>query len=116
MGLSTILVSFINIQDVMPNFSREDVGHLKRLCRMECSEEEEREFVESIQKVLSYMAQLQEIDTSNVIPCSDVHRSMLKNQTRPDVVKELLSREEFLANAPDQIGGMVRVPPVLKSP
>lgn len=99
----------------MSQFSRDDVSHLKRLCRMECSEEEELEFVESIQKVLDHMKQLEEIDTSKVAPCTDIHQSMLKNLTRADEIQEVLSRDAFLANAPDQIGGMVRTPPVLKS-
>ena len=40
---------------------------------------------------------------------------MLKNRMREDEVKEVLSREEFLANAPDQIGGMIRIPPLMKA-
>jgi Asp-tRNA(Asn)/Glu-tRNA(Gln) amidotransferase C subunit len=39
---------------------------------------------------------------------------MLKDQMREDEIKDLLPRDQFLAGAPDQIGGMVRVPPVMK--
>ena len=70
---------------------------------------------ESIQKVLGYVEQLKEVDTEGVASCNFVLRSMLKNQMRDDEVKELLSREQFLGNAPDQIGGMIRVPSVMKA-
>ena len=60
------------------------------------------------------MAQLNEVDTTGVEPCNYVLKSMLKNLMREDSVGELLPRERFLSNAPDQIGGMVRTPPVLK--
>jgi len=33
---------------------------------------------------------------------------------REDLVVPTLTREEFLANAPAHVGGMVRVPPVIK--
>ena len=98
----------------MQKFDKEEMSHLKRLCRIECTKAEEEEILQSLQKILKHVDQLQEVDTSGVAKCSDVHRSMLKNKTRADEVKNLLSREEFLANAPEQIGGMVRVPPVLK--
>jgi Asp-tRNA(Asn)/Glu-tRNA(Gln) amidotransferase C subunit len=39
---------------------------------------------------------------------------MLKSVVRDDEPKDLLPREQFLSNAPDQVGGMIRVPPVLK--
>ena len=38
----------------------------------------------------------------------------MANVTREDVVGELLNREAFLANAPSHVGGMIRVPPVIK--
>jgi aspartyl-tRNA(Asn)/glutamyl-tRNA(Gln) amidotransferase subunit C len=98
----------------MSSFSKEDFAHLKRLCRLDCSPEEEEEILSSLQKVLGHVSQLQEVDTSQAPVCTDVHRSMLKNKMREDEVRDCLSRDAFLANAPDQIGGMVRVPPVLK--
>lgn len=60
------------------------------------------------------MHQLNEIDTEGVAPCRFVSKEMLKNEMREDVLGEVLTREQFLSNAPDQIGGMIRIPPVLK--
>ena len=98
----------------MPNFDHQTLEHLKKLCRIECSEEEDRDILESLARVLDYVAQLNGINTDNTVACRYVLRGMQRNQMRDDEVKDLLPREQFLANAPDQIGGMVRVPPVLK--
>lgn len=100
----------------MSTFDHLAFEHLKKLCRIQCTPEEEEEIHLSLQKVLQYVEQLNEVDTEGVPSCNYVLRSMLKNRMRGDVVKDLLPRESFLANAPDQVGGMVRVPPVLKSP
>ncbi|HEY4255389.1 MAG TPA: Asp-tRNA(Asn)/Glu-tRNA(Gln) amidotransferase subunit GatC [Chlamydiales bacterium] len=95
-------------------FDRQDLEHLKKLCRLECSPQEEEKLLVSLQNVLSYIEELKEVNTDNVAPCNDVLRSISKQALREDVPGHLFPREQFLSNAPDQIGGMVRVPPVLK--
>jgi aspartyl-tRNA(Asn)/glutamyl-tRNA(Gln) amidotransferase subunit C len=98
----------------MTNFDHQTLEHLKKLCRIECSEEENQEILTSLKRVLTYVEQLDEVNTENTKTCRYVLRGMLCNQLREDEAKDLLSRESFLANAPDQIGGMIRVPPILK--
>jgi|SRR5579872_447159 len=100
----------------MASFNDQTLEHLKKLCKIECSPEEDKSIQERIARVLEYMAQLKEIDTEQVQPCRYVLRSMLKNRMREDEVKDVLSQELFLSNASDQIGGMVRVPPIMKNP
>ncbi|HEX2583257.1 MAG TPA: Asp-tRNA(Asn)/Glu-tRNA(Gln) amidotransferase subunit GatC [Chlamydiales bacterium] len=95
-------------------FDPKEFEHLRKLCRLECTPEEEEKLFESLQKVLGYIEQLNEVDTEGVPSCNYVLRSMLKNQMREDEVADLLPREQFLAQAPDQIGGLVRVPPIMK--
>lgn len=98
----------------MGNFDHQALEHLKKLCRLDCTPEESEDIFHSLNRVLSYMAQLNEINTLETKTCRYVLRGMLKSQMREDEVKDVLSREKFLANAPEQIGGMIRVPPVLK--
>lgn len=100
----------------MPQFDRHTLEHLKKLCRIDTTAEEEADILQSLNRVLEYMEQLKEVPTEGVKSCRYVLRSFLKNQTRADEVKDLLTKEQFLSNVPDQIGGMVRVPPVLKKP
>jgi len=98
----------------MANFDSQTLEHLKKLCRIDCTEEENREILNSLGRILEYVVQLNEVPTEDTASCRYVLRGMLKNQMREDEVKDLLPRDQFLSNAPDQIGGMIRVPPVLK--
>ncbi len=98
----------------MSSFDSQMLSNLKALCRIECTPEEERDILNSLSRVLEYVHLLDDIDTTDVPPCSYVLQGMLKTVWREDEPKDLLSRQQFLANAPEQIGGMIRVPPVLK--
>jgi len=99
----------------MANFDHQTLEYLKKLCRIECTEEESLDIEANLTRVLEYIEQLKEVNTDNTKTCRYVLRGMQRNRMREDEVKEILPREQFLANAPDQIGGMIRVPPVLKS-
>jgi aspartyl-tRNA(Asn)/glutamyl-tRNA(Gln) amidotransferase subunit C len=99
---------------LMANFDHQTLEHLKKLCRIECDEKEGKEILASLKRTLGYIEQLNEVDTDGVKTCRYVLRGMQQNQMREDVEKDPLSREEFLKNAPDQIGGMIRVPVILK--
>lgn len=99
----------------MSQFDKQALDHLKKLCRIECTAEEEADILHSLKRVLEYIGQLNEVKTEGVKTCSFVLRSMAKNELREDIVKGPMSRDQFLANAPDQIAGMIRVPPVLKT-
>jgi aspartyl-tRNA(Asn)/glutamyl-tRNA(Gln) amidotransferase subunit C len=94
-------------------FDSEEFNKLTKLCRIECTEEEKEIFSESLRKVLKHIEQLNEIDTAGVEPCFRILETVT-NVMREDEIGELLSREVFLSNAPSHVGGMVRVPPVIK--
>lgn len=98
----------------MPEFTKKDLQYLSKLCRIHLSEDESEHFVRNLKEVLVYIDQLHEIDTENVLPCSHVLENH-QHKLREDEVGEMLPRDKFLNNAPDQIGGMIKVPPVLKS-
>ena len=100
----------------MAHFDKQSLEHLKKLCRIDCTPQEDEDILHSLNRVLEYVAQLAEVETGDAKSCRYVLRGMLKNRMREDEVKDILPRDQFLANAPEQIGGMVRTPPVLKSP
>ncbi len=97
----------------MAKLDKETIQQLTRLCRIDCTDEEQEALLKDLKKILEYIEQLQQIDTENVPPCNHVLESMA-NVMREDRVGEVLNREAFLANAPSHIGGMIRVPPVIK--
>lgn len=94
--------------------NRFNLDLLKKLCRIDFSTEEEKSLQTILNRVLEYVHLLDEVDTKNVEPCRFVHPTIHKTQMREDIIQDVLSREQLLSNAPDQIGGMIRTPPVLK--
>ena len=97
----------------MAQFDKETVKYLIQLSRIDCTDAEQEALLKDLGSILAYFEQLQEIDTDNVPPCNHVLEGIV-NVTREDIVGEILPRDLFLANAPSQIGGLIRVPPVIK--
>lgn len=98
----------------MADIDKDTIKSLIKLCRIDCTEEEQVSLLEDLKKIISYIEQLDEIDTEDVPPCNMVLEN-LSNVMRDDTVSETLPRDLFLNNAPSQIGGMIRVPPVIKA-
>lgn len=97
----------------MSQLDKQTIKTLITLSRIRCTEEEQEALLTDLQKILSYVDQLDEVDTENVTPCYQVIADMA-NVMREDAIGTTLPRDVFLENAPSQIGGMIRVPPVLK--
>ena len=87
------------------------VKHVAFLVRLGISEEEAQTFSGQFSSIIDYFNMLNEVDTENVPPASDIANA--ENVLREDVVKPSMSREEFLKNAPKSERGYVKVPTVL---
>ncbi|MBV6392451.1 MAG: Glutamyl-tRNA(Gln) amidotransferase subunit C [Anaerolineales bacterium] len=87
------------------------VKHVANLVRLGISEEEAQTFSGQFSSIIDYFNMLNEVDTENVIPASDVANA--ENVLREDVVMPSMSREEFLKNAPSSERGYIKVPTVL---
>lgn len=99
----------------MAKLDKETVEYLSRLSRIECTQEEQEALLNDLKKILDYVEQLQDVDTENISPCCHVLEGMA-NVLREDTVGEVMDRQLFLNNAPSHVGGMIRVPPILKQP
>jgi aspartyl-tRNA(Asn)/glutamyl-tRNA(Gln) amidotransferase subunit C len=97
----------------MADVDKKTIKSLTQLSRIECSEEEQEALLKDLKKILHYVELMNEVDTTHVPPCNHVMKD-IANVMREDIVQEVLPRETFLANAPSQVGGMIRVPPVIK--
>lgn len=93
--------------------SEVNISRLAKLCRIQCSEEELKRMENNFQKVLGYMKLLDEVDTQDVPPCTHVLET-IHNVMEEDEIKTGFDRNEFFKNAPDQVGGMIKVPPVIQ--
>lgn len=89
-----------------------DVQHVVKLARLQLSPEEEATFTEQMNAILQYAEKLNELDTENVKPTT--HVLQVSNVMREDVVKDSLTQEEALLNAPDDEDGHFKVPAVLE--
>jgi aspartyl-tRNA(Asn)/glutamyl-tRNA(Gln) amidotransferase subunit C len=103
-----------NCGGFVAQLDKDTIKYLTQLSRIDCTEDEQEMLLKDLRSILDYFEQLEEIDTENVMPCNHVLEGTV-NVMRDDVVGQTLPRELFLANAPSQIGGMIRVPPVIKS-
>jgi aspartyl-tRNA(Asn)/glutamyl-tRNA(Gln) amidotransferase subunit C len=91
----------------------ETIEKMATLSRIAINDEEKQAFANSISSVLKYFDVLNAYETHD----SQALYSVLENQTLPlrdDIQKETLSKEAFLKNAPSQVGGLIKVPQVLK--
>ena len=89
-----------------------DIEKVARLARLELSEEEKETFGNQLEQVLTYMEQLNRLDTTGVEPTS--HAIPIHNVFREDEVKPSCPQEEVLAIAPDEEEGHFKVPRIIE--
>jgi aspartyl-tRNA(Asn)/glutamyl-tRNA(Gln) amidotransferase subunit C len=89
-----------------------DIEKVARLARLELSEEEKETFGNQMEQILTYMEQLNRLDTSGVEPTS--HAIPIYNVFRDDEVKPSFPHEEVLAIAPDEEDGHFKVPRIIE--
>jgi len=93
------------------SLSRDDVAKVSLLARLEFSDDELELYAQQLSKIVSYVDQMAELDTSEVEPMA--HAIPLENVFAEDVVQPSLPREAALANAPKRDDECYRVPAVL---
>ena len=89
----------------------ETVEKIAHLARLELAGDEKQAMIKDMNKILDFMAKLNEIDTTGVEPL--VYLTNEVNVTREDVVKQQITHEEALLNAPKQDGEYFLVPKVI---
>jgi aspartyl-tRNA(Asn)/glutamyl-tRNA(Gln) amidotransferase subunit C len=94
------------------NIDKEQLHKIAHLARLEMPESAEKELMDSLNSVLTWMEELNEINTDNVAPLT--HMSLEINALREDKVIPNISREQGLKNAPKQDGEYFRVPKVME--
>ena len=92
--------------------TREDVEHVARLARLELNDDELGRMREQLNAILGYIDKLRELDVTNVEPTS--HAVPLVNVMREDEVVPCLPQDQMLANAPDRVGELFRVPRIIE--
>jgi len=90
-----------------------NVGHVAKLANLLIKKEEVEKFGPQLSSVLDYVKKLNEVDTKNIEPTSQV--TGLENVTREDEAKPSLSQEETLSNSKSAHNGLFKVKAILDS-
>ncbi len=86
----------------------ETIDYVGILAKLALSGEEKEQAKQDMEKMLDYIDQLNELDTSGIEPMT--HVLPVRNVFREDLVTNGDGREETLANAPERSGDMFVVP------
>ncbi len=92
--------------------SAAQVEHVAQLARLALSDEEKQRLTEQLNAILTYMEQLNEVPTENVEPTT--HVLDLVNVFRDDLVRQTLSADAALANAPETAQHFFVVPRIVE--
>ena len=89
-----------------------NVKYVAHLARLALTPEEETKLAAQLGNILGYIEKLGELDVSGVEPTA--HAVPMVNITRADEVRESLSHEAALRNAPRQANGLFIVPKIVE--
>jgi len=91
---------------------KDTIKYVANLSRIKLKPKEEDLFAKQLSSILDYMDKLNKLDTKNAEPMS--HAVSMGNVFRKDVVKDSVSPEEALKNAPDKKGHFFKVPRIIE--
>jgi aspartyl-tRNA(Asn)/glutamyl-tRNA(Gln) amidotransferase subunit C len=94
------------------SLDKEQVQHIAMLARLKLSDEEYAESIEKLSKIVDFVDQLSQADTTGVVPMA--HPLDAAQRLRPDVITETNDRDRYQENAPAVADGLYLVPKVLE--
>jgi len=89
----------------------ETVDKIAHLARLELTGDEKQEMIVDMNKILGFMDKLNEINTAGIEPL--IYMTNQINGFREDVVKQEITHEEALQNAPKHDEDFFLVPKVI---
>ena len=94
----------------------EVVARVAELANLELTQEESVAMVRDLNSILGYVAQLSELDTSDVEPLAQVTELMQAGggRLREDAVTPSLDRAAVMSQAPETDGTFFKVPKVIE--
>ena len=94
--------------------NEQQIRHVAKLARLKITDEQVKTFTPQLNAILTYIAQLEQLDTSNIEPLA--HCLPVSNVLRDDTINPSLSNTDALANAPAKDGEFFTIPKVLGDP
>ncbi|MEO6882762.1 MAG: Asp-tRNA(Asn)/Glu-tRNA(Gln) amidotransferase subunit GatC [Bacteroidia bacterium] len=87
------------------------VDKLAILARLEFDANTKKEMVKDLARIISFVDKLKELDTENIEPL--IYMSDEVNVLREDEVKQIITHQEAMQNAPKKDSDFFKVPKVL---
>ncbi len=87
------------------------IEHLSWLARIRLTEEEKRDFIKDLNRVLEFFNEIDEVNVKNIEPTT--HTALLTNVLRDDVPRESLPLEKVLRNASEKEKEYFKAPKIL---
>ncbi|MFA5015460.1 MAG: Asp-tRNA(Asn)/Glu-tRNA(Gln) amidotransferase subunit GatC [Actinomycetota bacterium] len=94
----------------MERISKDDVKHVAKLAELEFDEKDIEKITTQLDRILDHVANIGKVDTEGIPPTS--HILDVKNVFREDEVKESVTQEDALKNAPDTENQGFKVPKI----
>jgi aspartyl-tRNA(Asn)/glutamyl-tRNA(Gln) amidotransferase subunit C len=91
--------------------NNETISKIAHLARLEVNDTEREVLMQDMNKILSFMEKLNELDTDGVEPL--IYLTDEVNVYREDVIQKEITVEEALKNAPNQDGTYFRIAKVI---
>ncbi|MBL4862140.1 MAG: Asp-tRNA(Asn)/Glu-tRNA(Gln) amidotransferase subunit GatC [Crocinitomicaceae bacterium] len=95
----------------MMKITEETVDHIAHLARLEFQGERKDAIRQDLERIITFMDKLQEVDTENVDPLIFMTKEV--NRLREDTAEKTLTQDEALKNAPRRDSDYFRIPKVL---
>lgn len=90
-----------------------NIKHVAKLANLPLTQDEENKLEKQLQETLTYVEKLNEVDTTNTPPTSQV--TGLENITRDDETSISLSQEEALSNTKSKHDGFFKTKAILEN-
>jgi aspartyl-tRNA(Asn)/glutamyl-tRNA(Gln) amidotransferase subunit C len=114
----------VSLTSTSSRVTAEEVRHIADLSNLRLTPEEEISMERDLNAILSYVAELNELDTSTVVPMAQVSEMLASEPQaeqqdsraalRPDEPRPSLERERVMVSAPDTDGAFFKVPKVIE--
>jgi aspartyl-tRNA(Asn)/glutamyl-tRNA(Gln) amidotransferase subunit C len=90
----------------------EMIDRLAHLAKLKFSEEEKKVLKSDLERMIGFVEKLKEVDTAGTEPL--LHITRTQNILREDEIKQTITKQEALLNAPLTNGDFYMVPKVIK--
>ncbi len=92
-------------------FNQETIDKIAKLSRLAVSDQQALAFSQQLAQALKHFEEISTVETGGIEPL--ITPTQIENWTREDVVDRGLSVEDMMANAPERVGNLFKVPPVV---